>query len=132
MRGRGPVRSSRTMETDRLDDRRGHYEEYSHVDDGVKHDGARSIEGWVIIVTNLHEETPEEDLHETFSEFGNIKDIHLILDRRTGFVKGYALIEYPEQDQAEAAIRASDRKNILGQQVRCGWAFKKPLRMPRK
>ncbi|KAH7105946.1 Y14 protein [Auriculariales sp. MPI-PUGE-AT-0066] len=117
-RGRG----FRNTDNDAMDSGQG----FDRVDAPAKEGegkAARSVEGWIVMVTNVHEEATEEDVHDRFAEYGEIKNLHLNLDRRTGYVKGYALVEYETYAEAKRAIDEASSQPFLEQNLKCDFAF---------
>ena len=55
-------------------------------------------------VTNISEETQENDLRELFGVFGRVARVYVGRDRETGAGKGFAFVSFEERANAQKAI----------------------------
>lgn len=86
----------------------------------------KSVEGWALFVANIHPETQEEDLFDTFADYGDIVKVDLILCRRTGQAIGYALVEFKELEHAQRAKEELNEKSLFGRPLQVDWAIVEP------
>lgn len=81
----------------------------------------KSVDGWVIFMSNIHPETKEEDIYDRMTEYGEILNIHLNLDAQTGIIKGYCFIEYKTFEQAKKAVESIEE--YRGRKIKINFAF---------
>lgn len=62
-------------------------------------------------VTNVSEDTQENDLRELFQVFGRIMRVYVGRDRETGAGKGFAFVSFDERAHAQ---RAMEKMNGFG------------------
>uniref|UniRef100_A0A7I4YHS9 RNA-binding protein 19 n=1 Tax=Haemonchus contortus TaxID=6289 RepID=A0A7I4YHS9_HAECO len=70
-----------------------------------------------IFVRNLPFTTKEEDLHFLFKKFGEIAEIQVIIDKKTGNCKGFAIVEFVFPESAVAAYASADGTIFKGRMM---------------
>ena len=75
-----------------------------------------------IYVGNLDYGLDQEDLTEVFSEYGNVKSVHVPTDRETGRKRGFAFVELASEDEETAAISALDGAEWMGRTLKVNQA----------
>lgn len=87
----------------------------------------RSVEGYIIFVSGIHPEASEDHIYDLFTEYGSIKNIHINMDRNTGFLKGYALLEFEHLNEADAVVKDVNGKIFYGKSLKVSYAFKRNM-----
>ncbi len=70
-----------------------------------------------IYVGNFAYEMTEQALREAFEAHGQVQEISMITDRDTGRSKGFAFVEMPTSEEAQAAITALNGKEFDGRMI---------------
>jgi RNA recognition motif-containing protein len=70
-----------------------------------------------IYVGNLAYEVSEKDLAAAFELYGRVAEVRLIQHRQSGKSKGFGFVEMADREQAEAAIRALNGKELMGRKL---------------
>lgn len=67
-------------------------------------------------VTNVSEDTTEDDLRDLFVKFGRVARVYIGRDRDTGIGKGFAFVSYEDRAAGQKAI---DKINGMGEYRGC-------------
>lgn len=74
-----------------------------------------------IYVGNLSYQTTEDNLSDTFNQYGQMTDIIIVTDRATGRSKGFGFITFDNQEAAQAAL-AMDGQELDGRTIKVSLA----------
>eukprot|EP00079_Xenopus_tropicalis_P020926 XP_012812134.1 PREDICTED: U11/U12 small nuclear ribonucleoprotein 35 kDa protein isoform X1 [Xenopus tropicalis] len=87
-----------------------------------------------LYVARLSQQTTEEKLKEVFSRYGDIKRIRLVRDFITGFSKGYAFIEYKQENAIMKAHRDANKLVIDQREIFVDFELERNLKgwVPRR
>ncbi|HEY9165293.1 MAG TPA: RNA-binding protein [Candidatus Kryptonia bacterium] len=67
-----------------------------------------------IYVGNISRELSEDELREAFAAFGQVSTVNIIKDKFTGEYRGFAFVEMPVKEEAQAAINGLNGKDLKG------------------
>jgi cold-inducible RNA-binding protein len=70
-----------------------------------------------LYVGRLSYSTTEEELRKIFEEHGKVLSAQVIIDRETNQSKGFAFVEMESDEEAQAAIKSLDGKEVGGRTI---------------
>ena len=69
-------------------------------------------------VGNLPFKTTNDELQELFSNYGEVTDVHLPMDRDSGRPRGFAFVTMSSKEEMIAAIKGLDGEDLGGRPLR--------------
>ncbi|KYQ88887.1 hypothetical protein DLAC_10696 [Tieghemostelium lacteum] len=84
-----------------------------------------------IFVGNLPYHFQKQDLVDLFGKYGNLLNVNVGFDKRTGRSRGYAFVEYENKEDANNAFQVFQTQEVEGRRLRLDWDLgidaKKPV-----
>ncbi|CAI9752927.1 unnamed protein product [Fraxinus pennsylvanica] len=80
----------------------------------AKDEKERILETGHLVIRNLLYSTTEEELEEHFSKFGDISEVHLVVDKETKRFKGRAYVVYVLPESAARAMEKLNNSSFQG------------------
>jgi RNA recognition motif-containing protein len=81
-----------------------------------------------VFVGNLSYDVTREELVEAFSAAGKVVDAKVPTDRETGRPRGFAFVEFENEDDAQKSITLMNGKDLKGRPMRVNEAENRPPR----
>ena len=81
-----------------------------------------------LFVGNLDSEVTLEELRRLFAVYGQVVQVHIVLDRDTGLPRGFAFVEMTNNDEAEKAIKALNGSILRDRTLDVNYARPRPQR----
>lgn len=70
-----------------------------------------------LYVGNLSYDVNEEQIEQTFGEYGEVRSVRLIMDRETGRPRGFGFVEMGDQSSGLNAIDNLNGHEMLGRRL---------------
>ncbi|MBN1621598.1 MAG: RNA-binding protein [Endomicrobiales bacterium] len=83
-----------------------------------------------IYVSNIPFGTTEDEVHQMFTEFGQVKSTKMIIDKFTGQPRGFGFVEMDSDEEAKAAIAGLNGREVNGRKLQVNEARPRPERKP--
>jgi len=81
-----------------------------------------------LFVGNLGPEVTHEELRRLFEAYGQVVQVHIIVDRDTGLPRGFAFVDMTNDAEAEKAIRALNGSILRDRTLDVNYARPRPER----
>src|SRR4029434_1748638 len=83
-----------------------------------------------VFVGNLSFDVSREELIEAFSAAGKVVDAKVPTDRETGRPRGFAFVEFEDDEAAQKSITLMNGRDLKGRPLRVNEAEHRPPRPP--